>query len=236
MSLQFKVSHILILFTRLSCTWLCFYYRSFSHFSYGSILRYGRFQYLCAVLRNSHVGIKEPFKIHLDLFLLVVFKISFKQIDTDLLKTWNPPKINFHKSQLSFSNWCIYQSLAFQYAIRRWLLIPQYYKESSVLATLPPFQILSYVPDLFGLFPSLLVIAPHPMYFAFEDLDLWSPQSWKKYFAKSKEIQQNWTRLENFDICFLRNFDHYYRKFIPGEKHWALTYFLIQFGDFPIMS
>ena len=43
-----------------------------------------------------------------------------------------------------------------------------------------------------------------------------------KYLAKSKEIKQSWTRLENFDISFCVSFDHYYQNLISGGIHWAL--------------
>ena len=37
-------------------------------------------------------------------------------------------------------------------------------------------------------------------------------QSVTKYMAKSKEIKQNWTRSENFDISLCVNFDRYFQK------------------------
>ena len=36
--------------------------------------------------------------------------------------------------------------------------------------------------------------------------------------AKSKKIKQNWTRTENFDVCFLVNFDRYFQKSIFREE------------------
>ena len=35
---------------------------------------------------------------------------------------------------------------------------------------------------------------------------------------KIKEIKENWTRPENFDICFCVSFDRYYQKLIFGGQ------------------
>ena len=42
--------------------------------------------------------------------------------------------------------------------------------------------------------------------------------SYEKYLAKGREIMQNWTRPENFDMCFCVRFDHNCQKLIFGGE------------------
>lgn len=39
-----------------------------------------------------------------------------------------------------------------------------------------------------------------------------------KYMVKSKKLKRNWTRRENFDICFCVSFNHSRQKIIFGGK------------------
>ena len=42
--------------------------------------------------------------------------------------------------------------------------------------------------------------------------------SYEKYFAKGRKIMQNWTRPENFDMCFCVRFDQNCQKLIFGGE------------------
>ena len=39
-----------------------------------------------------------------------------------------------------------------------------------------------------------------------------------KCVSKSTEIEKNWAKVANFDICFLENFDQYCQKFASGVE------------------
>ena len=54
--------------------------------------------------------------------------------------------------------------------------------------------------------------------------------------AKSKKIKQNWTRLENFDICFCVSFDRYCQKLVFWRWDRTLAYVYIQFWDFLFLN
>ena len=43
-------------------------------------------------------------------------------------------------------------------------------------------------------------------------------QSWAKYLEQSKNIERNWTRLGNFNICFCLLFEQYCQSFISGRE------------------
>ena len=137
----------------------------------------------------------------------------------------------------------IYQSVAFQYAVRRWILVPQFYKESPILPTLPPFKFCpTSQPSFFALFPwlisdcstsnMLVYLMISPLQLRTKACEANNP--WKDIWQK--KIKHNRRRLENFNICFCVSFDLYYQGLISAGMHWELAHFLTQVRDFPIMS
>ena len=51
-----------------------------------------------------------------------------------------------------------------------------------------------------------------------KNLESFTLQSWTKYSVKSGKIQQNWTKTENFDICFYVLCDYCWENFISGRE------------------
>ena len=64
------------------------------------------------------------------------------------------------------------------------------------------------------------------------------PQTQTKYLKQNREIQQQWTGHEKFDIYFLMFFHSLCQSFISGRGtgHWALGYVSTQTWDFPNIS